>query len=137
MTAVLIFLHIQQSLLVLIHTKFQINPLSLCIQASETYSKAVPDPSLPPHVFAVANQIYRSMLSERKPQGCVISGESGAGKTETSKYLVQQLLFITESEEKELNLKIEQVSEVIILWMLTRLTPVLLHECICRHYLCP
>ncbi len=74
------------------------------------YSKKLPDPSLPPHVFAVANQVYRSMLADQRRQTCVISGESGAGKTETSKHLVQQLLFISHSVEKELNLKIEQVS---------------------------
>ncbi len=57
--------------------------------------------------------MYRNLLAERRPQCCVISGESGAGKTETSKFLVQQLLFISDSVEKELNVKIEQVRLVL------------------------
>ena len=49
-------------------------------------------------------------MNEARSQCCVISGESGAGKTETCKLLVQQLLFLSESKDMELNIKIEQVS---------------------------
>lgn len=65
--------------------------------------------SIPPHVFAVAERAFRSMLSEGRSQCCVISGESGAGKTESSKFLLQHLLLRAQSEETGLNRKIKQV----------------------------
>ena len=86
--------------------------LNLSTQVSEKYSSAPPDPSLPPHIYAVANRVYRDMMAETRPQCCVISGESGAGKTETCKLLVQQLLFLTESKAMDLSIKIEQVRPI-------------------------
>ena len=77
------------------------------------YSAQPPDSSLSPHIFAVANQVYGDMMGERRSQCCVISGESGAGKTESCKFIIQQLLYLSKSEEKELNLKIEQVHKAI------------------------
>lgn len=64
---------------------------------------------VPPHIFAVADDIYHNVVDCRRPQCCIISGESGAGKTESSKFIIQHLLTLTTSVEKELNLKIEQV----------------------------
>ncbi|KAI1882411.1 hypothetical protein AGOR_G00250410 [Albula goreensis] len=44
---------------------------------------------LPPHLFALADNAYRTMLSETNNHFILISGESGAGKTEASKKILQ------------------------------------------------
>lgn len=66
---------------------------------------------LPPHVYGVAERAHQSLLMTNSSQCFVISGESGAGKTETCKYLVQHLVFIAGSEESKLNGKISQVCQ--------------------------
>uniref|UniRef100_A0A8C9F9R9 non-specific serine/threonine protein kinase n=1 Tax=Pavo cristatus TaxID=9049 RepID=A0A8C9F9R9_PAVCR len=45
----------------------------------------------PPHIFAVADIGYQSMVTYNSDQCIVISGESGAGKTQSAHLLVQQL----------------------------------------------
>ncbi|CAB1347422.1 unnamed protein product [Coregonus sp. 'balchen'] len=46
---------------------------------------------LPPHIFAVANECYRCLWKRHDSQCVLISGESGAGKTESTKLLLQFL----------------------------------------------
>lgn len=49
---------------------------------------------LSPHVFAVADASYRAMTSDARSQSILVSGESGAGKTETTKLIMQYLTFV-------------------------------------------
>ncbi|KAF5286073.1 hypothetical protein FQR65_LT12959 [Abscondita terminalis] len=51
---------------------------------------------VPPHVFAVTDTAYRSLKEENREQCILISGESGSGKTEASKKVLQFIAEITE-----------------------------------------
>ncbi|KAG8464572.1 hypothetical protein KFE25_009940 [Diacronema lutheri] len=51
----------------------------------------------PPHVYAIAEEAYRRLRKEGAPQTIVVSGESGAGKTESNKYLMRYLMWRSRS----------------------------------------
>jgi len=50
---------------------------------------------LPPHVYSLAEEAYRGVKSERINQCVIISGESGAGKTECSKLVMQYIAAVS------------------------------------------
>lgn len=47
---------------------------------------------MPPHLFAVSDEAYRNMLQDHENQSMLITGESGAGKTENTKKVCLFLL---------------------------------------------
>src|SRR3990167_872267 len=64
---------------------------------------------LPPHVYAVADNMYRSMFSEGVNQCVIISGESGAGKTVTSKHIMQFIAAVSGS-----NPEVQRTKDIIL-----------------------
>ncbi|RZC68060.1 hypothetical protein C5167_031318 [Papaver somniferum] len=56
--------------------------------------KGAPLGELSPHVFAIGDASYRAMKNERRSQSILVSGESGAGKTETTKLVMQYLTYV-------------------------------------------
>lgn len=51
---------------------------------------------LPPHIFAIANECYRCLWKRHDNQCVLISGESGAGKTESTKLILKFLSVISQ-----------------------------------------
>lgn len=49
---------------------------------------------MPPHIFALAETTHRNMVDHGKNQLILVTGESGAGKTENTKKVIQYLLLL-------------------------------------------
>ncbi|XP_064096637.1 unconventional myosin-XV-like isoform X2 [Macrobrachium nipponense] len=64
--------------------------------------------TLPPHIFAIGSSAYSRMSKDGVNQCVVISGESGAGKTESTKLIMQYLAAVNKSQS---NLITEQILE--------------------------
>ncbi|XP_047418582.1 unconventional myosin-Ig isoform X2 [Sciurus carolinensis] len=65
----------------------------------------------PPHLYAVANAAYRAMKRRSRDTCIVISGESGAGKTEASKHIMQYIAAVTNPSQRA---EVERVKDVLL-----------------------
>uniref|UniRef100_A0A8C8G9D2 Myosin-9 n=1 Tax=Oncorhynchus tshawytscha TaxID=74940 RepID=A0A8C8G9D2_ONCTS len=52
---------------------------------------------MPPHIYAITDNAYRSMMQDREDQSILCTGESGAGKTENTKKVIQYLAHVASS----------------------------------------
>ncbi|VDO70173.1 unnamed protein product [Schistosoma margrebowiei] len=55
----------------------------------------------PPHIFAIADGAYRSMLQGNHDQSILCTGESGSGKTENTKKVIQYLACVATSAKHQ------------------------------------
>lgn len=66
-----------------------------------TYNKEAGDPrsKLEPHVYEASSLAYRGLAVEGEDQSILVSGESGAGKTETVKILMNDLASVQQEAQ--------------------------------------
>uniref|UniRef100_A0A8C6YEU1 Myosin IE n=1 Tax=Naja naja TaxID=35670 RepID=A0A8C6YEU1_NAJNA len=63
----------------------------------------------PPHIYALADNMYRNMIIDRENQCVIISGESGAGKTVGAKYIMSYISKISGGGPK-----VQHVKDIIL-----------------------
>ncbi|KAI9190471.1 hypothetical protein H9P43_001905 [Blastocladiella emersonii ATCC 22665] len=70
---------------------------------------------VPPHIYSIADQAYRNMRDRNQDQCVLITGESGAGKTEASKIFMQYIAKVTgnSAQVQEINQKLLLASPVL------------------------
>ncbi|XP_028156144.1 myosin-IIIb-like isoform X4 [Ostrinia furnacalis] len=66
----------------------------------------------PPHIYAVADAAHQALMHQKQHQAIVISGESGAGKTESANLLLKQLVFLSKTQSGNVEEKILQVNPI-------------------------
>ncbi|KAI4457701.1 myosin [Holotrichia oblita] len=67
----------------------------------------------PPHVFAIADKAFRDMKVLKQSQSIIVSGESGAGKTESTKHLLRYLCYSYGSSAGPIEQKILDANPVL------------------------
>ncbi|TRY55590.1 hypothetical protein DNTS_021481 [Danionella cerebrum] len=73
---------------------------------------------MPPHIYAITDTAYRSMMQDREDQSILCTGESGAGKTENTKKVIQYLAcvassFKTKKDQGELEKQLLQANPIL------------------------
>lgn len=79
----------------------------------EEYTDLVTRTQRPPHLFWSADHAYRALCNTGRNQCILVSGESGAGKTESTKYMIRHLMKISPSDDTQLLDKIVQINPLL------------------------
>ncbi|KAL3836179.1 hypothetical protein ACJMK2_021621 [Sinanodonta woodiana] len=66
-----------------------------------------------PHVFHTAARAFRRMRESQTDQVIIVTGESGAGKTESTKFMIKHFVHMCQSDNKELHEKIIKVNPLL------------------------
>jgi myosin-1 len=65
---------------------------------------------MPPHVYAIAESSYYNMKAYKENQCIIISGESGAGKTEAAKRIMQYIASVSGGSDSS----IQQIKDMVL-----------------------
>merc|ERR1719277_63194 len=68
---------------------------------------------VPPHLWAIAETAYRNMLSNKKDNAMLITGESGAGKTENTKKVITYLAMVATGSGKKSEKKVSLEDQIV------------------------
>ena len=68
---------------------------------------------VPPHLWAIAETAYRGMLTNCKNQAMLITGESGAGKTENTKKVITYLAMVATGSGKKSTKKVSLEDQIV------------------------
>jgi len=67
----------------------------------------------PPHLWSIAETAYRGMLNTTKNQAMLITGESGAGKTENTKKVITYLAMVATGAGKKTEKKVSLEDQIV------------------------
>merc|ERR1719249_198846 len=68
---------------------------------------------VPPHLWAIAETAYRNMLQNKKDNAMLITGESGAGKTENTKKVITYLAMVATGAGKKTEKKVSLEDQIV------------------------
>ena len=102
----IIFTYVGPTLLVV--NPYELFPELFSSPTIDRYQKMISQPQiqlkdLPPHIWALTAEAYRNLFEMEKNQALVISGESGAGKTENTKYAMKFLTGLGKNENRRIS----------------------------------
>ncbi|CAM4325564.1 hypothetical protein PO909_000912 [Leuciscus waleckii] len=80
---------------------------------------------MPPHIYAITDTAYRSMMQDREDQSILCTGESGAGKTENTKKVIQYLAHVASSHKTKKDQSISVLSHGELEKQLLQANPIL------------
>ena len=83
-----------------------INPFKKIDLYNKNIIKSFNNGKKSPHPYFICQQAYSSIFKEKKNQSILVSGESGAGKTQTSKIIMEYLSSISKNSEINIDEKI-------------------------------
>ncbi|KAM9779779.1 LOW QUALITY PROTEIN: myosin-14-like [Neosynchiropus ocellatus] len=67
---------------------------------------------VPPHIYSITDNAYRNMMQDREDQSILCTGESGAGKTENTKKVIQYLAVVASSHKGKKDSERKRVAEL-------------------------